>query len=79
MSIAMVEGEVSNLEDLKAAVVNCNYKPFRSNDPNPRGQVSNPGSNPNAGQCFYCLKRGHYKRDCLTMKNDRGKRTHWDI
>ena len=59
MSIAMVEGEeVSDLEDLEAAPVNRNFKPSRPNDPNPRGQVSNTGFNPNAGQCFSLFKKG---------------------
>ena len=39
-------------------VINRNFKPSRPNDPNPRGQVSNAGFNPNAGQCFSLFKKG---------------------
>ena len=68
INMANVEtGGVPNLEDLEAAAINRKAP----NRPNPNR--ANPGA-PNAGsKCYYCGKVGHFKRDCLTMKNDRAK------
>lgn len=60
--------EVSNLEDLEAAAVN-RKPPFKPN-PNRGPNVGNTNA---GGKCFYCGKGGHFKRDCMTMRNDRAK------
>ena len=63
---------IPNLEDLEIAAANRKFKP-PSNPNQSRNPSPNSGPAPNAGQCYYCLRKGHYKRDCMTMKNDRGK------
>jgi hypothetical protein len=35
------------------------------------GQPQKSGGSPL--KCFYCIKPGHFKRDCITRKNDRSK------
>ena len=70
--------EEEAVEDVEAAAVNRRgYS--KSNFFQNRGQPQNRGLNSTGGQggnkssCFYCLKVGHFKKECLSMRNDRAK------
>ena len=46
----------------------------RSNAGGPNRKNSPPNkSKPGTLSCYYCLKTGHFKPDCMTRKNDRAK------
>ena len=66
--VVNAEGEeVADLEELEAAAVNKNRRFI------PKSNAGPSRTTPNAGKCFYCLQTGHWKKQCLSMKNDRGK------
>ena len=41
-------------------------KNFKSNNAKAVGQLGQL-------KCYYCLKSGHFKKNCITMRNDRQK------
>jgi hypothetical protein len=48
-----------------------NYQGGANKNSGSGGQPQKAGGSPL--KCFYCLKPGHFKRDCITRKNDRSK------
>ena len=64
-------GEVPNLDKLVAAAIN-RRPPSRPNPNSAPNAGGNTGGN-FGGKCYYCDKRGHFKKDCITMRNDRAK------
>ena len=62
-----VEDEIKEAE---VALANLKFKKKGSAGKN-FGQGKTKQKEPD--KCFYCLKTGHYKPDCLTRKNDRAK------
>ena len=78
VDFSLEEDEAGDVEDLEAAAVNRRgySKPgsFQNRgQPQNRGPVMSGGQGGSKNSCFYCLKGGHFKKECLSMKNDRAK------
>ena len=63
--------DVGDSEEDSADVGAVNFKQKKKNYQGGAGKGGQSGSSPL--KCFYCLKTGHFKKNCITMKNDRKK------
>ena len=69
------EVAILDLDDEDEENVNVNAVNFKSKKKSTFKFSSAPKSNNQGGQlkCYYCDKTGHFKSNCITMKNDRKK------
>nr|GEU57472.1 putative reverse transcriptase domain-containing protein [Tanacetum cinerariifolium] len=71
---------VTNNRPLKGNMGTCERKPYSGNFPKSSGNPNfamlreTMGANPKGNGCFECGATGHFKRDCLKLKNKDGKK-----
>ena len=76
--VALVEiGDSEEETDVEVGAVNYRRRVTRPQGAGNRSGTGVPNQRPPGGPpsqgCFYCFHPKHYKRDCLTRKNDRNK------
>ena len=74
--VALVEvGDSEDEADVEVGAVNYQRKAPRPQGTGNRGGAGGPNRRPGGPQteCYYCFKPQHFKRDCITRRNDRNK------
>ena len=80
--VAVIEAGFSDEEEVEVGAINARkgqaaagrsrFLPSQARSSNNGGATSRrPGGT--MGDCYYCLKPNHMKRDCITRRNDRNK------